>query len=204
MPAGGGGSPGPLAAPPPAPPLSGSDEKAAATDLGTRGLQGPLGYPLPVRSLARGPRYPGSSHKEARATTQGAYLTREREPGRAGLDRRGPTAGGVGKKAAALPAAASLPGRGLTPGDPGTGCAGTVLQEPAPRRGGFVTPEPRRPPERSPRLRSRLSLAPTLFSLRATHTKKNCISCLFYANMETRLTELLTFANKMNAKRFQA
>lgn len=56
VPAGGGGSPWPLAAPPPAPPLSRSDEKAAATDLGTHGLQGSLAYPLPVRSLARGPR----------------------------------------------------------------------------------------------------------------------------------------------------
>lgn len=56
VPAGGGGSPWPLAAPPPAPPLSRSDEKAAATDLGTRGLQGSLAYPLPVRSLARGSR----------------------------------------------------------------------------------------------------------------------------------------------------
>lgn len=54
--AGGGGSPWPLAAPPPAPPLSRSDEKAATTDLGTCGLQGSLAYPLPVRSLARGPR----------------------------------------------------------------------------------------------------------------------------------------------------
>lgn len=56
VPTGGGGSPWPLAAPPPAPPLSRSDEKAAATDLGTRGLQGSLACPLPVRSLARGPR----------------------------------------------------------------------------------------------------------------------------------------------------
>lgn len=56
VPAGGGGSPWPLAAPPPAPPLSRSDKKAATTDLGTCGLQGSLAYPLPVRSLARGPR----------------------------------------------------------------------------------------------------------------------------------------------------
>lgn len=56
-----------------------------------------------------------------------------------------------------------------------------------------------RPPQRAPRPCTCRSLAPAFVSLRASCTKKFGV-CLFYANMETRLTALLAFANKLNSK----
>lgn len=180
MRAGGGGSPGRLAAPPPAPQLTGSDAKAATPDLGTRGLQGSTRPSSPCSSAR--PRAPAPWLQPQRSPRN--------DPGCVPSQGRGTWAGwappprpdGVWEKAVPLPAAASLPGRGLTPGDPGAaGCPGTVVGEPTPWRGGFVTPEPRPPPKRAPCLCSCLSLAPTLFSLRAPRTKRklDCPSFLY-------------------------
>lgn len=127
------------------------------------GLQPP---PVLSRPVLPGAPVSGSRHREARAPTPGAYPSREGTTGRAGPYYPGTRL----EEAAALPAAALLPGRSPAPADPAglaRYCPGRA-RIPA-GRAGCVTPG--RPPERAPRLCTCRSLAPTWLSLGAPRTK---------------------------------